>query len=103
MVKYKALLVAPNGDWKVMYEKDSIEAVKKELEKNSDKLNRFNKFIILSIKITNRISAGSKVVYAPEEFKFMEGWNIIKVVGWFIDRYIESHPIGNKNYKLSRK
>jgi len=94
MVKYKAFLVAPNGDWKVMYEKDSIEAVKRELEKNSDKWNRFKyRFIIVPIETTDWINGGSKVVYAPEEFKFMEGWNIIKVVGWFIDEYIESHPI----------
>jgi len=101
MVKYKALLVAPNGDWKVMYEKDSIEAVQREIEKKADKWNRYPyRFVIMPIETGNWINGGSKVVYAPDEYKFMEGWDIVKVFGWFIDKYTESHPIGDENDKI---
>jgi len=96
MTKYAAFVVAPNSDWKLLYKRDSIDAVKKELANISNKWQKYKyRFIMEPFiedwgKDIHWINIGlSRIVEAPENLKFLEGKRMSDVIAWAVDRRLE--------------
>jgi len=100
MTKYIAFLVAPDGDLKFIYKRNSINAVKKELEHISKKWEKYKyRFIMEPFiedwgKDIHWINTGlSRIVEAPEDLKFLEGKRMSDVILWVMDKALESNKL----------
>jgi len=79
MVKYEALLVAPNGAFVTDFKEDSIEKVQEDLADKGSKWFFYPyEFIIEVHKGLNILKR--KIIDAPEGFEFMKGWTVGRVI-----------------------
>jgi len=96
MTKYEAMLVAPDSEWKLLYKRDSINEVKRELAHISKKWDKYKYKFIIEPVIEDRgdshwINIGlTRVVEAPEDLKFLEGKRMYDVIAWIVEKDTEN-------------